>query len=67
MDAMVTGLILGGVVASIYGIKRTEKQKEEDFKKIQDGYYSTREIIKMLVFGVKKEKKKSFLEKILRK
>ena len=56
MDAVVTGFILGGIVASIYGIK---KHEEEIAKSInpeavdQDGKHTFASILKMLVFGVK--------------
>ncbi len=54
MDALVTGLILGGIVTSIYGIKRTEQVKEEFKRKIiaEGDRHSLGSIIKMLVFGV---------------
>lgn len=57
MDAVITGLILGGIVASIYGIKKTEEYKEgkaENFVKTDK--LSVYSILKMLVFGVEVEK-----------
>jgi len=57
MDAVITGLILGGIVASIYGIKKTEEyqdRKSESFTKTNK--FSLYSILKMLVFGVEVEK-----------
>lgn len=34
IDSLVTGLILGGVVASIYGIKKQEEARKELEKKV---------------------------------
>lgn len=59
MDAVVTGLILGGIVASIYGIKKTEEYRKD--KAVQehapevhseDAKLSVGSILKMLVLGV---------------
>ena len=70
VDAVVTGLILGGIVASIYGIEERSRKKRESAeesespragldRKIEEfrhGKIPFREILKMLVFGVPKEK-----------
>lgn len=60
MDAVITGFILGGIVASIYGIKKTEEHrvKEELLhpKDISLEKHSFASIIKMLVLGVPVEK-----------
>jgi hypothetical protein len=29
MDTLVTGMILGGIIASIYGVKKLKERKEE--------------------------------------
>lgn len=61
IDAVVTGLILGGIIASIYGIKKSEECRE---KRVQpdetgsDSKHSVPAILKMLVFGVKTVEKK---------
>jgi len=59
MDAVVTGLILGGIVASIYGIKKTEEnRKEKPAQGLTQSFHSDDEklsvgsILKMLVLGV---------------
>ena len=53
MDALVTGLILGGIVASIYGIKKNETSKEALKQKIllESDKHSLSSIVRMLVFG----------------
>ena len=55
MDALVTGIILGGIVASIYGIKKNENVKEALKQKIllQSDNHSLSSIVRMLVFGAK--------------
>ncbi|MFA6090923.1 MAG: hypothetical protein WC774_04060 [Candidatus Gracilibacteria bacterium] len=71
IDAIVTGILLGGVVASIYGIKKTHKHIDE--AKNQEG--NTKEnkivkIIKMLIFGINApivEKKKGFFARLFKK
>ena len=57
MDALVTGMILGGIVASIYGIKKDETSRELMKKKIleESDKHSLGTIIRMLVFGVQNE------------
>jgi hypothetical protein len=51
IDAVVTGILLGGIVASIYGIKKTSEQKDEKEKNISNEKYThLRKIMKMLVF-----------------
>ena len=54
VDAIVTGLILGGVIASIYGLSKDKKEialEELDTKKL-----SLKKVIRLLVFGIPKEK-----------
>jgi hypothetical protein len=53
MDALVTGMILGGIVASIYGIQKSEISKEAIKQKIltESDKHSLGSIIRMLVFG----------------
>lgn len=53
MDALVTGIILWGIVASIYGIKKNEIAKEALKQKIltESDKHSLGSIIRMLVFG----------------
>ncbi|MDD5377381.1 MAG: hypothetical protein PHH16_04700 [Candidatus Gracilibacteria bacterium] len=72
IDAMVTGMLLGGVVASIYGIKKTtghldEKQKQQRAAKKD----RIKKILKMLVFGcpdpVTVEKKKGIFSRLFKK
>ncbi|OIP53897.1 hypothetical protein AUK10_01880 [Candidatus Gracilibacteria bacterium CG2_30_37_12] len=71
MDAIVTGILLGGVVASIYGIKKTQKHMDET--KNQEGNIKENKIgkiIKMLIFGVDApivEKKKGFFARLFKK
>lgn len=36
MDAIVTGAILGGVVASLYGVKKIREQKTDDSSEIEN-------------------------------
>lgn len=55
VDAIVTGLILGGVVASIYGLSR-DKKKEEVPSEEKAPENTLVKIAKLLVFGVPKEK-----------
>ena len=55
IDAVITGLLLGGVVASIYGIKKHKhheviEQGESERKKM------AKKVIKMLIFGCEEEK-----------
>jgi len=71
MDAIVTGILLWWVVASIYGIKKTQKHMDEtknqewNIKENKIG-----KIIKMLIFGVDApivEKKKGFFARLFKK
>jgi hypothetical protein len=61
MDALVTGMILGGIVASIYGIKKNETAKEVFKQKIltESDKHSLGSIIRMLVFGTDTAEKSS--------
>ncbi len=66
VDAVITGMILGGIVASIYGISKEGEKHDPskiDIAKIREGKVPLSEILKMLVFGVPKEKP-SFFSKI---
>ncbi len=69
MDAVITGMILGGIVASIYGIKKNEEHRLHDEQEYQDSEkLSLFSILKMLAFGIpveKPPKPKSFSEKFL--
>ena len=62
MDAVITGFILGGIVASIYGIKKTEELRSRDHllhpEAGPNDKLSFFSIIKMLVLGVPVEKPK---------
>ena len=55
IDAIVTGMLLGGIVASIYGIKKTVEKKHENDSpdKASSGF---KNILKLLVFGAGREK-----------
>lgn len=55
IDSLVTGLILGGVVASIYGIKKQEEARKELEKKVLEEWnkHTLGAIMQMLIFGVK--------------
>lgn len=68
---MVTGMLLGGVVASIYGIKKTSHHLDEIQKKEQEIKKSRiKKIIKMLIFGYKEpteEKKKGIFSRLFKK
>jgi hypothetical protein len=57
IDSLVTGFILGGVVASIYGIKKQEDaRKELEQKAIEAGHKHTLgAIMQMLIFGIKSD------------
>ena len=69
MDALVTGLILGGIVASIYGIKKADKAVEhakEDILKESDKH-SIGSVLRMLVFGVEKQEKPGIIKRIFSK
>jgi hypothetical protein len=61
MDALVTGMILWGIITSIYGIKRTEKARDELKRRVlEEGERHTLgSIIKMLIFGVEMIEKES--------
>lgn len=37
IDAMVTGMLLGGIVASIYGVKKTSEYLDEKQKEVPKG------------------------------
>lgn len=51
IDAMVTGMLLGGIVASIYGIKKTNEHLDEHQKnEIKNEKSQFRKIMKMLIF-----------------
>lgn len=71
IDAVVTWLILWGVVASVYGIKKYEDKKHQSELVKEDvtndwNRMSKSSIIKALLFWFEKEKKKkSFLKKII--
>ncbi len=77
IDAIVTGMLLGGIVASIYGIKKTTKhfeekhKSEEKHKEEQEQHKSRfRQIMKMLVFWVQEptiEKKKGLFSRLFKK
>lgn len=70
MDTIVTGILLGWVVASIYGIKKTQKHLSS--KNIPEQHApesQLRKIIKMLIFGCHTpvvEKKQGFFARLLR-
>lgn len=38
VDAVVTGLILGGIIASIYGVKKLRDQKDESHETSTEGH-----------------------------
>lgn len=71
IDAIVTGILLWWVVASIYGIKKTQKHMDE----AKNQEWNTKEnkigkILKMLIFGVDApiiEKKKGFFARLFKK
>ena len=71
MDAIVTGILLWWVVASIYGIKKTQKHMDET----KNPEWNIKEnkickIIKLLIFGVDApivEKKKAFFARLFKK
>lgn len=72
---MVTGMLLGWIVASIYGIKKTtehldEKQKQEQKEELSAPKGKIRKILTMLIFGCKEpvvEKKKGFFSRLFKK
>ncbi len=66
MDALVTGLILGGIVASIYGIKKSDQAVEQAKEKIlqESDKHSIGSVLRMLVFGVEKPKKEGIIKRI---
>jgi len=71
VDAIVTGILLGWIVASIYGIKKTNKYLDEQSK--QEGETKMdwlKKILKMLIFGYNPpviEKKKGFFSRLFKK
>lgn len=72
MDALVTGLLLWWVVASIYGIKKShqhdaEKWMEEVDPKQEASKQQAKKILKMLIFGCEHEEKKGFFQKLFKK
>lgn len=71
IDAVVTGMLLGGIVASIYGIKKSTEHFEEKHTEEQEVPRSRlRQIMKMLVFWVQEpeiEKKKGFFSRLFKK
>lgn len=66
MDALVTGLILGGIVASIYGIKKADEVAEKTKENIlrETDKHTVGSVIRMLVFGVEKPKKEGIMKRI---
>ena len=72
IDAVVTGMLLGGIVASIYGIKKKVEHREEKQKHMNDWAKTwVKNILKMLIFWVKKtttpEKKPGFFSRFFKK
>ncbi|MDD5197804.1 MAG: hypothetical protein PHN60_03005 [Candidatus Gracilibacteria bacterium] len=71
IDAIVTGMLLGGVVASIYGIKKTHEHLDE--KQLQERAEKRnrmKKILGMLIFGCSElavEKKKGFFSRLFKK
>lgn len=71
IDAIVTGMLLGGVVASIYGIKKTQEHLDE--KQLQqraEKRNRMKKILEMLIFGCSEpvvEKKKGFFSRLFKK
>jgi len=71
IDAIVTGMLLGGVVASIYGIKKTQQHLDE--KQLQERAEKRnrmKKILGMLIFGCSEavvEKKKGFFSRLFKK
>jgi hypothetical protein len=53
MDAVITGIILGGIVASIYGIKKNEEHRsQESSEHPENDKHSLGAILRMLAFGI---------------
>ncbi len=76
MDALVTGLLLWWVVASIYGIKKATEHKTEEAGNVvpdpkrEASKQHAKKILKMLIFGCEEEvqdKKKGFFQKLFKK
>ena len=76
MDALVTGLLLWWVVASIYGIKKATEHKTEEGENLvldpkrEASKQRAKKILKMLIFGCEEEvqdKKKGFFQKLFKK
>lgn len=69
MDAVITGIILGGIVASIYGIKKSEEHRLKTATgQTENEKLSLASILKMLAFGVpiaKPKKPATMYEKFL--
>jgi hypothetical protein len=73
LDRIVTSLLLGGIIASIYGIKRSQNPSEQSPDKSKADITrrpSFGTIIKMIIFGVKTpapavERKKSLFAEII--
>lgn len=76
IDAIITGIVVGWVVASVYWIKKYDQSKNEKItkeehieNKSENKKMSKSEIIKALIFGNKKEitQKPKFFTRIFRK
>lgn len=71
IDALVTGMLLGGVVASIYGIKKsTEHLDEKELQARAEKRNRIKKILTMLIFGCDEpvvEKKKGFFSRLFKK
>lgn len=76
MDALVTGLLLWWVVASIYGIKKATQYKAIEEGQIidprqEESKRRAKKILKMLIFGCEsaevQEEKKGFFRKLFKK
>ncbi|MFZ2255429.1 MAG: hypothetical protein WAW59_04450 [Patescibacteria group bacterium] len=59
MDAVVTGVILSGIVASIYGVKKLREREEQNQHDATHMVSHEEEVIP--------ERKKTFLERIFRR
>ncbi len=68
MDAIITGLVLWWIVASVYGIKKHENDKKPTAEQKEDKqkwwHMDFKSIVKALIFWFEEDRKKTFVERI---
>ena len=61
IDTIVTAMVLGGIIASIYGFQKSKTQKESDLTPEGEEKHSIGSILKLLLLGVDHEEKSASL------